>query len=61
MKVATIETGARKGTEEIAAVATIETGATSGRRRLSTGNIRTTLGPVPSSCLVLRSYTIHPE
>ena len=52
---------AREGIEETAAATTIETGATSGRRRLSTGNIRSTLGPIPSSCPVLGSCTIHPE
>ena len=50
---------AREGIEEIAAAT--ETWATSGRRRLSTGNIRSTLGPVPSSCPVLESCTVHPE
>ena len=52
---------AREGIEETVAAAVTETWATSGRRRLSMGNIRQTLGPVPSSCLVLKSCTIHPE
>ena len=53
---------AKEGTEEeIVAATTTETGATSGRRRLSMGNIRLTLGPVPSSYPVLRSCTIHLE
>ena len=49
----------REGIEETAIVAATETGVTSGRRRLSTGNIHPTLGPVPSSYLVLGSCTIH--
>ena len=52
---------AREGIEETIVAAVIKTWATSGRRRLSMGNICQTLGPVPSSCLVLRCYTIHPE
>ena len=51
----------RERIEETTAVAVTEIGAISGRRRLSTGNIRPTLGPILSSCPVLGSYTIHPE
>ena len=51
---------AREGIEEtVAAVAATETEAICGRWRLSTGNIHPTLGPIPSSCPVLKSYTIH--
>ena len=42
-------------------VVAVEIGATGGRRRLSTGNICPTLGPVPSYCPVLGSCTIHPK
>ena len=53
---------AREGIKEtIVAVEVTETGATGGRHRLSTGNIRLTLGLVLSSCLVLGSCTIHSE
>ena len=52
---------AREGNEETIAAAATETWATSERWRLSTGNIRLTLGSVPSSCPILESYIIHPE
>ena len=52
---------AREGIEETTVAAATEIGATSGRRRLSTGNICPTLRPVPSSCPVLGSCTIHPK
>ena len=52
---------AKEGVEETITAATTETGATSGRRRLSTGNLRPALEPVPSSYPVLGSCTIHPE
>ena len=52
---------AGEGIEETTAAATTEIGATSGRHRLSMRNIHPTLEPVPSSCPVLESYTIHPE
>ena len=52
---------AREGIEETVVVAATKIGATSGRRRLFMGNICPTLGPVLSSCPVLRSYTIHPK
>ena len=52
----------REGIEKIAVVAiATETGTTGGRRRLSTGNICPTLGPIPNSCPVLKSCTIHLE
>ena len=50
----------REGIEEtVAAAATIETTAIGGRQRLSMEIMRPTLGPIPSSCPVLKSCTIH--
>ena len=50
----------REGIEETAAAAaTTETTTIGGRQRLSMEIIRPTLGPVPSSCPVLRSCAIH--
>ena len=52
----------REGIEETTiAATTTETGVVGGKRRLSTGNIRPTLGLILSFCHVLESCTIHPE
>ena len=52
---------AREWIEETTATVAIKIGATSRRRKLFMGNICPTLGPIPRSCLVLGSCTIHPE